>query len=150
MKVIFVTDVPGQGKAGDIKDVSEGFARNYLLPRRLAIVATAGKTKEAELAAKMLAKRQARTQDELAKVAQQIEGKEVRFTAKAGKNERLYGAITNADIADKLSKVAEFTLDKRKVAIGEAIRTLGTHEVVIKLAKDIQATVKVTVEAQKE
>jgi len=150
MKVIFATDVPGQGKAGDIKDVSEGFARNYLLPRRLAIVATAGKTKEAELAAKMLAKRQARTQDELAKVAQQIEGKEVRFTAKAGKNERLYGAITNADIADKLSKVAEFTLDKRKVAIGEAIRTLGTHEVVIKLAKDIQATVKVTVEAQKE
>ena len=150
MKVIFVTDVTSQGKAGEIKEVSEGFARNYLLPRGLAVIATPGKTKEAEIYAKQVAARHARTESEFSRLASDINGKEFRFTAKAGKNGRLYGAITNADIASAIKKMTNVEVDKRKVDVGEALRTLGVHEVTLKFSKDIQAKIRVVIEPEKE
>jgi large subunit ribosomal protein L9 len=150
MKVIFITDVAGQGKAGEVKEVAEGYGRNFLIPKGLAIIATTGKEKEANLLARQLAHRQAKTADEFSKVASQINGKEIKFKAKAGANERLYGAITSQDIAEKLSKLADFTIDKRKLDIGEPVRSLGKHQIVVKLAKDIQARVTVIIEAEEE
>jgi len=150
MKVIFVTDVANQGKAGEIKEVAEGFARNYLLPKGLAVIATPGKAKEAELYAKQVAARHARTESEFAKLAAEIEGKEFKFTARAGKNERLYGAITNADIAGAIKKLTNVEVDKRKVDVGEALRHLGVHDVTLKFSKGIQAKIKVIIEAEKE
>lgn len=150
MKVIFITDVPNQGKAGDIKEVAEGFARNYLLPKGLAVIATPGKAKEAELYAKQVAARRARTESEFAKLAAEIEGKEFKFTARAGKNQRLYGAITSADIAEAIKKLTNVEVDKRKVAVGEALRQLGVHDVTLRFSKDIHAKIKVIIEAEKE
>jgi len=150
MKVIFVTDVANQGKAGEIKEVAEGFARNYLLPKRLAVIATPGKAKEAELYAKQVAARRARTESEFARLAAELEGREFKFTAKAGKSGRLYGAITNADIAQAIKKLTNVEVDKRKVDAGEALRQLGVHEVTLKFSKDIQARIKVIIEAEKE
>ncbi|MFH1647155.1 MAG: 50S ribosomal protein L9 [Chloroflexota bacterium] len=150
MKIIFVTDVAGQGKAGEVKEVAEGYGRNFLVPKGLAIIATTGKEKEANLLARQLAHRQAKTADEFSKVAAQIEGKQIKFKARAGANNRLYGAITSQDIADKLSKVADYAIDKRKLDIGEPVRSLGTHQIVVKLARNIQARVTVIVEAEEE
>jgi large subunit ribosomal protein L9 len=148
MKVILLKDVPGQGKSGEVKEVSEGYGRNFLLPKGLAVVASAGKEKEAKQLLHAIAQREAKTLNEFAKVAEQLNGKEIKFKAKAGANERLYGAITSADIAAKLSKLADFAVDKRKIMLTEPLRQLGAHEVTLHLAKDIEAKVKVIVEAE--
>jgi large subunit ribosomal protein L9 len=148
LKVIFLKDVSGQGKSGEIKEVSEGYGRNYLLPQGLAIIASAGKEREAKQLLRSIAQREAKTLAEFSKVAEQLNGKEIKFKAKAGANERLYGAVTNADIAAKLSKLADYAIDKRKVTIPEPLRQLGTFEIILHLAKDIEAKVKVIIEAE--
>jgi large subunit ribosomal protein L9 len=148
MKVIFLKDVPGQGKAGEIKEVAEGYGRNFLLPHGLAVVASSGKEKEAKQLLHAIAQREAKTLSEFAKVAKELEGKQIKFKAKAGTNDRLYGAITSADIAAKLSKLAEYAVDKRKIAISEPLRQLGTHEITLHLAKGIEAKVEVIIEAE--
>ena len=148
MKVILLKDVPGQGKSGEIKEVSDGYGHNYLLPKGLAVVASSGKEKEAKELLHSIAQREAKTLNEFAKVAEQLKGKEIKFKAKAGAGERLYGAITSADIAAKLSKLADFSVDKRKIMLTEPLRQVGTHEVILHLAKGIEAKVKVIVEAE--
>ena len=138
MKVIFLQDVANVARAGDIKQVADGYARNFLIPQKLAVIAKPG-------AATMVTARQAKIATELADLASKLDGLELSFKARAGSKDRLYGAITPADIAAELNKTAELVVDKRKIELAQPIRQLGSYEVAVKLAKDITPKIKVVV-----
>ena len=145
MKVIFLQDVPNVASAGEMKEVANGYGRNYLIPQKLAMVADPSAINIMEAQLKARAKVQAQTESELAELARLLEGKEVVIQARVGAKERLYGSVTSADIADELNKTHGLVVDKRKIELAEPIRKLGSYEVVIRLAKDIVAKVTVTV-----
>ncbi|MFC1892673.1 50S ribosomal protein L9 [Chloroflexota bacterium] len=138
MKVIFLQDLPRVAQAGDTRDVADGFARNFLIPQGLAIIAKPG-------AVNIVATRQIKTTAELADLAQKLEGVEVNLKARAGAKDRLYGAVTTADIASELSETTGLVIDKRKIELDQPIRQIGSYDVTIKLAKDITPKIKVTV-----
>jgi large subunit ribosomal protein L9 len=142
MKVIFLQDVPQLAQAGQVKEVADGYARNYLIPRKLAALAQPKAVSQIEIKAR---KMEAHLTAELQELAGQLEGKEVSLRAKAGAKEKLYGSITSADIAAELKNVTGLEIDKRKIGLEEPIRQLGNYEVVIKLGKDIAPTIRVTV-----
>ncbi|HEY92786.1 MAG TPA: 50S ribosomal protein L9 [Dehalococcoidia bacterium] len=146
MKVIFMQDVSNVAKAGEIKEVADGYGRNFLIPKKLALLA---KSPASITQFKMKAQSQANTQAELVELAQQLEGKEIILKAHAGAKDRLHGSITSADIASELNNTTGLVVDKRKVELAEPIRQLGGYEVAIRLAKDIIPKIKVTV-AEKE
>jgi len=148
MKIILTKDVKTIGKAGTIKEVSDGYARNYLLPQGLARIATEGAQKQAELERTTEAKRENRLHTEAKDLAKALQGMEVRFAARAGENDRLYGSITPADIAAKLTEKVHTEVDKRKLVLDEPIRSLGVHKVMVRLMSDVQAEVKVIVERE--
>ncbi len=148
MKVIFLEDVPNVASAGDIKDVADGYGRNYLIPNKLAMAATPESIKLAQQQLQKKARVQAETEAEIARLAGELEGKEVVIAARAGSQERLYGSITAADIAAELEKSHGIIVDKRKIELTEPIRQLGSYEVEVKLAKDIVPKIKVTVQEQ--
>jgi large subunit ribosomal protein L9 len=145
MKVVFVEDVPGTGKTGDVKDVSDGYARNYLIPKKLALPVTSQVTDQLEARISSRAKKKAKEADNLAKIAETIKGIEVVLTAKVGSKDKLYGAITAADIAKGLSAKLGTDIDKRKIELPEPIRELGSREVTVKLSHDLSPKIKVTV-----
>jgi len=142
MKVVFLQDVPHVAQAGQIKEVADGYARNYLLPRKLAALAQPQAVSQIETRTK---KMEAHLTAELQEMATRIEGKEVNLKAKAGAKEKLYGSITSADIAAELQKVTGVEIDKRKIELEEPIRQLGSYEVAVKLGRDISPKIKVTV-----
>jgi large subunit ribosomal protein L9 len=148
MKVIFIQDVPSVGRAGDIKEVADGYGRNFLIPKKLAALAKSDSVNAMAMKIAAQARKQAQTDTELAEMARQLEGKEVFLTAKTGGKSRLYGSITTADIATELEKETSFAVDKRKIEMAESIRSIGTYEVSIKLSKDLVPKVKVTVKEQ--
>ena len=133
MKVILTQDVKGQGKKDQVIEVSDGYARNFLLPRKLAIIADAKslgevKSKEASKQHKIdVEKEEARA------VAKKLESVTVKITASAGGDGRLYGAVTSKDIAEKLAKDHKITIDKKKIIMPEPIKTFGTYKVEVKL-----------------
>ncbi len=145
MKVIFLQDVPSIARAGEIKEVADGYGRNFLLRRKLAVLASPGAMKETEAMIKRETSRRAQTEAELAELANQLSGKEVVLKAKAGAKDRLYGSITTADIAAELERTYNLVVDKRKIELGEPIRQVGSYEVAIKLGKDLVSQIKVTV-----
>lgn len=145
MKVIFIQDVPSIGRAGEIKEVANGYGRNYLIPHKLAALAKSDSVNAMAVKIAAQARRQAQTEAELTEMAKQLDGKEVFLSAKTGGKARLYGSITTADIAAELEKETSFAVDKRKIEMGESIRSIGTYEVSIKLTKDLVPKVKVTV-----
>ena len=146
MKVIFMQDVSNVAKAGEIKEVADGYGRNFLIPKKLALLA---KSPASIIQFKMEAQSQANNQAELVGLAQQLEGKEIILKAHAGAKDRLHGSITSADIASELNNSTGLVVDKRKIELAEPIRQLGGYEVTIRLAKDIIPKIKVTV-AEKE
>lgn len=152
MKVVFLEDVPNVAEAGETKEVADGYGRNFLLPKKLAILADVKATHIIEARLKRKARLEAETDAEMRELAQQLEGKEIVLKALAGAKERLYGSITNADIADELSKSAGLVVDKRKIELDEPIREVGSYEVAIRLTKDIIPKIKLTVmeEVEKE
>ncbi len=145
MKVIFLENIPGIANAGDIKEVADGYARNYLIPKKL--VAFVNPETTSELKAQLQAKtnQQVKKEAELAEIARQLEGKEVSLKAKVGAKNRLYGSITSADIAAELQNTIGITIDKRKIELIEPIRELGNFDIAIRLSKDIIPKVKVIV-----
>lgn len=145
MKVIFLQDVPKVAKTGEVKEVADGYGRNFLLPHRLAVPATGGALKEMEALIKREASRRAKTEAELTELANQLNGKEVILKAKAGAGKQLYGSITTADIALELESTHSLVVDKRKIDLAETIRQVGTYEVAIKLSKDLVPKIKVIV-----
>ena len=148
MKVIFMKDVPNVGKAGQIKDVADGYGKNYLLPHKLAMPARAGDIKNVEAQIKARARVAANSEAEMKALAGELENKEIIIKAKVGQQDRLYGSITSADIAAGLESSLKAIVDKRKIELAEPIRTVGSYEVPIKLGKDITTKIKVTVVAE--
>lgn len=147
MKVIFLQDVPNVAKAGEIKEVANGYARNLLLPRKLAVLAKSSAASILEAQQKALERQHTRMQSEMSELASQIDGKEVVLKARAGAQERLFGSITSADIAAELQNIG-LTVDKKKIELEEPIRQLGNYEVTIRLTKDLIPKIKVTVAAE--
>ncbi len=149
MKVVFLKDVSSKGKAGEIRDVADGYARNFLFPRGLALKATADAMKRAQDQAEGKIRRQERKHEELSEQAKQVEGKELHFKAKAGEKGRLHGSITAANVAEKLSELVSLEIDKKKVILKEPLRQLGEHEVTIGFSREIEAKIKVVIEEDK-
>jgi len=146
MKVVFLSDVAGIGQAGQVKEVAEGFARNYLLPGGLALPATPDVVQNWEERKKAQVRRQAREREGLVALAQRLEGIEMKLVAKTGGGRKLYGSITSADIAAELSRQG-IELDRRQIELTGPIKELGQHLVVVKLAPGISAQLRVNVEA---
>jgi len=150
MKVVLLEDIPVKGKAGEIKEVSKGYARNFLLPRGLALMATPTIIKQVESRLEKETLEESIDRDKLVELAQQIEGREIRFEARMGAGERLFGSITAADIAEELSRAIGSVIDKKIIDIGESLRKTGSYEVVVKLASDLNPQITVVIEDEKE
>jgi large subunit ribosomal protein L9 len=146
MKVIFKADVKGKGKKGEIKDVNDGYARNYLLKNNLAVEATKGNI-QAQKAKDAKQEQKAQEEVEDAKrLKTTLADMEVKLTAKSGDNGRLFGSITSKQIAEQLKKDHNIKLDKRKIELDEPIRTLGYTKVPVKLHPEVTGTIKVHIE----
>ena len=147
MRVIFLKDVP-KGKRGEIKEVADGYARNFLFPKGMALPATPSATKEAKLLLDRKVEQRAMQQEEQSKIAGELEGKEVYFKAKAGAKGRLHGSITSASIAEELSRLTGLEIDKKKVEMDEPLHHLGSYDIVINLGSGALAKIKVIVEEE--
>lgn len=150
MQVLLVKDVPGIGKAGQTKNVADGHARNYLLPRGLAVIATDGAVKQVEALKLASAKREAETLQEAQLLANTLNAIVLTFKVKAGANDRLFGAVTAADIAERLVKDHKINIDKRKIELEHPIKDLGQRGVPIKLHPEVTAHVQVLIERENE
>ena len=144
MQIILQEDVEKLGARGEVVTVAEGYARNYLLPRKLALEASAGNLKRLEKIRVSLAKRTATERDQAQKQAELLNGVALTFARKAGESEQLFGSVTAADIADELAKQG-FEIDKRRIQLAEPIKVIGGHEVTARLVHGITATFKVNV-----
>ena len=145
MKVIFLQDVLNVARAGEIKEVANGYGRNFLIPRKLALLARSDAIRSMGVRLKMQARSQAQTEAELLELANHLNGREVILEAKTGAKDRLYGSITAADIAAEMESTTGLVVDKRRIELDEPIRQVGSYEIAIRLAKDIVPTIRVTV-----
>jgi len=150
MKVLLLRDQAKLGKAGEVKNVADGYARNYLIPRGLAVLATEGVLKQAETIRKAEERRQAQVMAEAQAMANQLEGTTLVFRALAGETGKLYGSITAQDIVEAIQREKGITLDKRKVELRESLRSLGVHSVPIRLAANLSPIVTVIIEPAAE
>ncbi len=147
MKVVLLQDVKGQGKKGEVVEVNEGYARNFLIKKGMAEVATATKIndiKQKKAAADFHHEEEVKATRELAK---EINGKNFTVKIKAGQGGKVFGSVTGANIAEAL-QAAGYKIDKKKVALSSPIKTLGEYEVDLKLMESISAKIRVTVEAE--
>lgn len=146
MKVYLKRDVPGLGKANEVKNVSDGYARNYLLPRGLAVPASEGNIKAAQSFAESQQARETRTKEHAQQIVDQLQQTPLHLKAKAGETGRLYGSITSTDIAEAIAKVLGTKFDKKMIVMKRHIREIGTHTVDLKLKGGVRGQVKVIVE----
>ena len=146
MKVILLQDVKGKGKKGQLLEVSDCYARNCMLPRKIAIEATADAVNTMRMNDKATQERIAREKAEAMETAKKLRELTVTVTAKGGGNGRLFGSVTNQEIADALKAKAGIVLDKRKIVIADAIKNVGTYTVTCKLGYEISAPLTVRIE----
>ena len=145
MKVILLQDVKGKGKKGQILEVSDGYARNFMLPKKMAIEATADAINTVKMNDKATQERIAREKAEALATSKKLREMTVTVTAKGGGNGRLFGSVTNQEIADALAKTG-IKLDKRKIVINDTIKNVGTYTVTCKLGYEITAPLSVKIE----
>jgi large subunit ribosomal protein L9 len=145
MKVVLTQDVPKLGEAGTIQTVKDGYARNYLIPQGLAAMATPGMVKQVEERQAAEARRIAKLEEEMRDLATRIEATSLEIEARVGEQGRLFGSVTSADIAEKLSSVLGEEIDRRKVELEEPIRTVGEFSVPVRLVGRLVPEVKVRV-----
>lgn len=150
MKVVLLEDVPGKGRAGEMKEVSKGYAKNFLLPRGLASIATPTVIKQVESRLEKEQLEESVDRERLIELAQQIEGKEIRFKARVGAGERLFGSITAADVAEELSGTIGTLVDKRKIELEKPFRQAGSYEIAVRLASDIRPKITVVIEQEEK
>ncbi len=150
MKVVLLEDIPGKGRAGEIKEVSKGYAKNFLLLRGLALVATPTVMKQVQSRLEKEKLEESIDREKLIELAQQIEGKELRFKARMGAGERLFGSITAADVAEELNRTVGSVVDKKKMEIEKPFRQAGSYEILVKLATDIKPKITVVIEGEEE
>ena len=148
MKVIFIQDVKGKGKKGEIKDVSEGFAKNFLLPQKMAVEATAANLNAAKGKQESIQYHKDMEEDNAKKLAEKIAQISLNISAKAGENGKLFGSVTSKELSEILKKEHGFDIDKRKFVLPDGIKSEGAYTVDIKLHPGIVAKLKVTVKAQ--
>ncbi len=144
MQIILQEDVEKLGNRGDVVTVKPGYARNFLLPKKLAVEATPGNMKALERIRGALAKKTATELDAAKKQAELLSLVSLKFTRKTGENDQMFGSVTNGDIADGL-KAQGFTIDKRQVQIGEPLKSLGEFPVTVKVFRDVTAEIKVNI-----
>jgi len=145
MKVVLLQDVKALGKKDDVVDVSDGYARNFLFPKGLAVEATKGKLNEISQKKRALENKKRQEMEEAKALAERLSKIEVAIKTKAGAGGKLFGSITAKDIADIIKKEHKIEIDKKKIVLDDAIKSLGTQEVEIKVYPEISAKVKVTV-----
>lgn len=148
VEVLLIQDVPGLGKVGDVKNVADGYGRNFLIPRGLAKLATPGELKQVEQHRRTATKQAARDSADAQAVAESLEGMTLTFQARAGEGTKLYGSITSADIAEALSRELDRDFDRRKIHLEESLRQLGTHQVAIRLTHDLNPEITVIIERE--
>jgi len=148
MRVILLQDIANQGKQGEVVTVADGYARNYLYPRKLAIEAAGGALKNLQTKHALEERRTERLRSEADRTAEQLNDKTVTLTVKAGQNSRLYGRITAGDIAEAVERDLSIKLDKRKVGLLDPIKAVGEYDVPIKLHRDVTVPLKVAVIAE--
>ena len=146
MKVILLQDVKGKGKKGQMIEVSDGYARNFMLPKKLAIEATADAVNTMRMNDKAAAEKAARERAEALETSRKLREMTVTVTAKGGGAGRLFGSVTNQEIADALAKASGIKLDKRKIVLSDPIKSVGTYTVQCKLGYEISAPLTVKIE----
>ena len=149
MKVILLEDVRGVGQAGAVATVADGYARNLLIPRKLAIAATGGNMKNLEQQRETIHRRQVQQAKTAETLAEKISGLTFTLKVKAGEGGRLYGSITHADVAEALAAEG-IEVDRRDITVPFAIKTVGSHEAKARLHKDVEATIKLEIVAEEE
>lgn len=145
MKVILLQELKGKGGEGDVVDVAPGFANNFLLPKKVAMLATAGNLKQLEQRKHNIAKREENRVGDAEKLKNALEGSIVKVDAKVGEEGQLFGSVTAVMIADAIKAATDVEVDKRRIELGHAIKTAGEHEVAISLYRDIKTMVKIYV-----
>ena len=148
MKVFLKHDIPGLGKANEIKNVSDGYARNYLIPKGLATPASESNLKAAQTFAESQKARETRIRERSLHIAERLQSTPLKFKAKAGETGRLYGSITSADIAAAISRVLGMEFDKRLILLERPIRDAGNHVIEIKLEGGVRGQAHVVVETE--
>ena len=146
MKVILLQDVKGKGKKGQLLEISDGYARNFLLPRKLAVEATADAVNTKKMNDKAAAEKEAKERAEALEISKQLRDTILTVSAKGGGAGRLFGSVTNQEIADALKAKTGIVLDKRKIVIADAIKSVGTYTVQCKLGYEITAPLTVKIE----
>ena len=146
MKVILLQDVKGKGKKGQMLEVSDGYARNFMLPKKLAIEATADAINTMRMNDKAAAEKAAKEKAEALAISKELRAMTLVVTAKGGGAGRLFGSVTNQEIADALTAKTGITLDKRKIVISDPIKSVGTYHVTCKLGYEINAPLTVKIE----
>lgn len=148
MEVLLLKNVDQLGSAGEVRRVADGYARNYLIPKGLATMATPGAIKQAELEQQAAERRKVKELSEAQELAQALDGVIVNFQARAGETDRLYGSITNVNIGEALLEQVGLEVDRRKIDLEEPLKDLGTHAVTIRLAPGAEAKVTVVIERE--
>jgi large subunit ribosomal protein L9 len=148
VKVLLLHDVPALGVRGDIREVADGYARNYLIPRGLARPSSTGTERAARARADSAAERSERELKAARETAARLEALSLTIRARAGEKGRLFGSVTSQDVANGIAAVAGVTVDRRRVLIGDAIKSLGTYRVGVRLHPQVQAVVEVRVEGE--
>ena len=146
MKVILLQDVKGKGKKGQMLEVSDGYARNFMLPKKMAIEATPDAINTMRMNDKAAQERIAREKAEAMEISRKLRELTLVVKAKGGGNGRLFGSVTNQEIADSLAQASGIKLDKRKIVISDAIKNVGTYTVTCKLGYEISAPLTVKIE----
>ena len=149
MEVILRETIDSLGRAGQVIKVADGYARNYLLPRKLAYVATPGNRKDIESERQSLFRKEAKQKDDSEKLKEMLDAVEIVVRRKVGEQEALYGSVTNSDVAEELEKKG-YQIEKRKIHMDDHIKTLGEFSIPIRLFKDVTAHVKLKVEPETE
>jgi large subunit ribosomal protein L9 len=147
MQIILQEDIEKLGTRGQVVEVAEGYARNYLLPRKLALEALPGNMKRLEKMRAAFAQKEATEKDAAQKLAEMLAGVSLSITRKAGDNDQLFGSVTSGDVADLLAAHG-YNIEKRRIVLADAIKVVGEYEIPIKLHREVSATVKLAVQKE--
>lgn len=145
MEVILQQDVKGLGKKGDVVNVADGYGRNFLLPRGLAVPATAGNIKQVDIEKETQRQKRERELQEAQEIAARIQGQKLHIATKVGESGKLFGSITSQEIAERLKRQYKVEIDKRKIELEEPIKSVGKHPVKIKIHPKVQVEITVQV-----
>ncbi len=147
MKVFLLNDVENVGKRGEIKNVADGYARNYLLPKKIAVEATPARIKEAEKTARVLQRREDELDNSARELAKKLENKKLVFKRMAGKEGKLFGSVTSGDVSDEL-QASGHQIDKKKIELKDNLKHVGEYEVTVKLRPGISTAINVIIEGE--